>query len=98
MLLCGCKDNKNTNNADKKDIIVFPNAQTAATLNGYKTESQTVIIPTENATYIANTSSHKFHKSDCKFAKSTKDENKLSTNDREGLIDQGYSPCKSCKP
>lgn len=49
--------------------------------------------------YILNTNSKKFHSSDCKLANDIKESNKqLSVENRELLVDKGYSPCKSCKP
>lgn len=51
------------------------------------------------ATYILNTESKKFHKPTCASA-SKLDESKKETytGDREELIEEGYSPCGSCKP
>lgn len=50
-------------------------------------------------TYILNTSSKKFHDPDCAGAKTMKDENKQTyTGSRDGLIDEGYTPCGTCKP
>lgn len=48
--------------------------------------------------YIANSSTKKFHKSTCTYAKKIKDENKLESNDRSELISEGYEPCKKCNP
>ena len=49
--------------------------------------------------YILNTDSMKFHYLDCPSTKNIKDENKeYSTDDRDALVDQGYSPCGNCKP
>lgn len=54
---------------------------------------------TENETYILNIKTKKFHKPECSGAKNTKDENKKEyTGSREELINDGYSPCKSCNP
>lgn len=49
--------------------------------------------------YILNTDSKKFHYLDCPSTKNIKDENKeYSVDDRDELIDQGYSPCGNCNP
>ena len=49
--------------------------------------------------YVLNTSSKKFHLSDCSGAASMKEENRQEfTGSRESLLDQGYQPCGTCKP
>lgn len=51
------------------------------------------------ATYILNTSSHKFHKPDCGSVNAISPANKKRyTGDRADLIEQGYQPCGTCKP
>jgi DNA-entry nuclease len=53
----------------------------------------------ENASYILNTSSHKFHRVDCTAVKDIVSGNRKGFNGtREELILDGYSPCGSCKP
>ena len=50
-------------------------------------------------TYILNTSSKKFHDPDCAGAATMKEENKQTyTGSRDDLIDEGYTPCGTCKP
>ena len=49
--------------------------------------------------YIANTNSKKFHLPTCGSVKDMKERNKwYFTGTREELIQQGYEPCKRCKP
>lgn len=48
--------------------------------------------------YCANISSKTFHKNNCSSVKSIKEENKFFLSDRNRLIEDGYSPCKQCKP
>ncbi len=49
--------------------------------------------------YICNTNTKKFHYPDCSSVKQMKDKNKLPVNaTRDELINQGYDPCKKCKP
>ena len=49
--------------------------------------------------YIANTNSKKFHLPTCSSVKDMKECNKwYFTGTREELIQQGYEPCKRCKP
>lgn len=50
-------------------------------------------------TYILNTNTMKFHKEKCSSVKDMNPENKETFNGtRSWLIDNGYSPCGSCKP
>lgn len=48
--------------------------------------------------YYANLKSKVFHKADCRSVKNMKEENKFYTKDRNFLTEQGFTPCKSCKP
>ena len=71
--------------------------------NKVTVESKTTSSKTENETvtevsYCANLKSKVFHKSDCGAVKSMKEENKFYTKDKSILLEQGYTPCKSCKP
>ena len=51
------------------------------------------------ATYILNTSSHKFHYPDCAGVSTMSEKNKATyTGSREDLIAQGYTPCGQCNP
>ena len=53
----------------------------------------------ESGTYILNTKTMKFHRTDCDSVKNIKSENrKKYTGEREKLIDEEYEACKSCKP
>lgn len=60
--------------------------------------------PAENTetleiTYILNVSSRKFHLPDCSGAASIKEKNRRESSDtRDALVEQGYSPCGTCKP
>ncbi len=50
-------------------------------------------------TYILNTNSNKFHKTDCDSIKKMKESNKKTfTGNRDELISDGYEPCKNCNP
>lgn len=49
--------------------------------------------------YILNTSTKKFHLPSCGGAEDIKPDNRQAySGDRESLIEQGYSPCKTCDP
>ena len=53
----------------------------------------------EEVTYVVNTNTKKFHKPDCSSIRDTKQQNRKETSEtREKLIDQGYSPCNRCNP
>ena len=50
-------------------------------------------------TYVANTNTKKFHIPGCSSVTDMKESNKwYFTGTREELIEQGYEPCKRCKP
>lgn len=51
------------------------------------------------ATYVLNKNGKKIHKPTCGSVSSIKEENKVEfTGDIRELLDDGYSPCGSCKP
>ena len=65
------------------------------------TEPEEPSEPEEGAheKYVLNTSSKKFHKEDCRYAESIKEENRGEfVGDKQELLDGGYSACGSCKP
>lgn len=55
-------------------------------------------LTVENAPYIANKNTKKFHKAGCSSIKEMKDKNKVPMASREEAIDAGYVPCKRCNP
>lgn len=53
----------------------------------------------QEQTYILNTNTKKFHNPDCASVGQMKEKNKKEfTGTRDQAIDQGYVPCKNCKP
>ncbi len=53
----------------------------------------------EEKNYILNTSSKKFHNTDCSGAQSISEANRKEyTGARQSLIEDGYTPCGICKP
>ena len=53
----------------------------------------------QEATYILNTNSMKFHTEDCPQGQGIKDSNRETyTGSREDLISQGYAPGGCCQP
>lgn len=57
-----------------------------------------VDIP-NGTTYVLNTSSKRFHTTNCKSVNQMKSANRAySTDSAENLVSQGYKPCGNCKP
>ena len=57
------------------------------------------IVKEEAQTYILNKSSKKFHKPSCSSVEKMKESNKVERiATRSELMEEGYSPCQSCKP
>ncbi len=92
LCLSACK-----NTQANENTVVMPDDNTAKTVNGYKSEAplnpEAAII-----TYVVNKTTKKFHLESCQYAKSSSTANLSKTTDREGLINEGCSPCKKCKP
>lgn len=84
------------------------NAQPSVKIDYETGESCLIVKPTEatttntekiEATYILNINSKKFHSPDCSSVGKMAEKNKREFNgDRSELINDGYSPCKSCNP
>lgn len=56
-------------------------------------------VSAEEATYIINVNSRKFHTPDCSDTDRISESNKAEySGDREELIEMGYDPCKKCNP
>ena len=61
--------------------------------------SQTASQPANEASYVLNTSTHKFHRSGCGEIKKIHAENRKDVSgNRNDIINQGYTPCKKCNP
>lgn len=55
--------------------------------------------PAEEATYVVNTNTGKFHLPGCRSVRQMKDANKKEvTATREEMVSWGYSPCANCNP
>ncbi len=84
------------------------NAQPSVKIDYETGESCLIVKPTETTTtntekievtYILNINSKKFHSPDCSSVGKMAEKNKREFNgDRSELINNGYEPCKSCKP
>ena len=84
------------------------NAQPSIKIDYETGESCLIVKPTEatttgkgknEATYILNTNSKKFHSPDCSSVGKMSEKNKEEFNgNRSELISDGYSPCGNCNP
>lgn len=55
--------------------------------------------PSTRSSYVINTNTGKFHRPDCASATQMKRENRKDvTASRDELVQEGYEPCKQCKP
>ncbi len=64
-----------------------------------ETEQTDPAAEEETETFILNTSKHTFHLPTCSSVKQMSDKNKQEyTGTRLDLLEEGYSPCGSCKP
>ncbi|MCI9046096.1 MAG: MBL fold metallo-hydrolase [Hungatella sp.] len=81
---------------DKNDKSAQPQKSAAAQKQSSGNTSANTAVSRE---YILNTSTKKIHYPDCNSVKQMKDKNKkATTQSRDSLIKQGYSPCGNCKP
>ena len=75
------------------------NKKNSATSNTTIAVKEEATKPTAGAAYIANTNTKKFHYPICSSVSDMKEKNKLYyEGSRDGLINQGYVPCKRCNP
>lgn len=92
LCMCGCKNTKINENT-----IVMPDSTTAETVNGYKYEKP-ITSKSITVTYVVNKTTKKFHLESCRYAKGSNTSSLAKVTDRNVLINDGYSPCKICKP
>ena len=60
---------------------------------------QTAPQPANEANYVLNTSTHKFHRPTCSYVSGIAAENRCDVSgNRNDIINQGYTPCKKCNP
>ena len=108
--LCGCNlyNTDNTSSVQNNDQIIIKQP-TDNSVNGYrisdsKNESNMDFTDTQSKVedktvlYYANTNTKKFHLKSCGSASNISNENLYICEDRQKLIDGGYSPCNRCKP
>jgi len=66
----------------------------------HKSSLVPIVLPikTPSCAFIGNMRSHKFHRPDCRWAKKISPGNRVCFKSRQEAIDQGYTPCKVCRP
>lgn len=52
----------------------------------------------EDAEYIANARTGVFHRADCQYVAKMNSDNEVKYESRNDAIDDGYRPCKKCRP
>ncbi len=68
-------------------------------LSGELPPDETTTVDPDTISYVLNTKSKKFHKESSTCGDDIMEQNKGAyTGNRQNLIDQGYSPCGTCKP
>lgn len=60
--------------------------------------SSSSLSSSNSENYVASANANKFHKTTCRWAKKISDYNKITFNNRNEAINQGYQPCKVCNP
>ena len=100
---CGCSPKDTSSQSTSSVTVKMP---IDSTVNGYRDSSAAksdsikvhsiTVTEAKNAKYCANTSSKKYHKTDCYVLKNTDDENKYYSNSLTDLEKMGYKPCKRC--
>ncbi len=95
LCLCGCTKQSYEPLCSDTAPEVVVKTDDSGNINGYKLKEP------ENAgdgVYYVNISTKKYHKSSCKYSKSSKPENIMVYYDKSKLAAEGYSACKVCKP
>lgn len=93
LLLCGCSSSESFTPPDYR-VIEKPDSKTAETVDGYRTPRE----DSEPIIYYANKNSKKFHRPECKSVAQMLDTSVRFEENREALINDGYTPCGNCKP
>ncbi|MBR2247943.1 MAG: DNA/RNA non-specific endonuclease [Bacilli bacterium] len=88
----------NSKNSSETSSSKSISEQTTTTPTTSATKEQTTSTNNE-ATYVLNKNTKKFHYSWCSSVNSMKEKNKeYSNSSRDSLISRGYQPCKKCSP
>lgn len=82
---------------DQKQGAVESNIQSGE--KEIRSKENQVYVPDENATYIINTNTGRFHLPDCQSVQDMKEKNRKEFfGTREELMETGYRPCGRCNP
>lgn len=76
-------------------ITTEPDATESTTNESTAEETE---VPAVSASYVANANTGKFHHASCRSVRDMAEHNKVFMDDRDEIINQGYVPCKICKP
>lgn len=91
------KMNLSASRTDMEGSIVFESNGKKVTPLSH--QDNTPIQKDDEAAYILNTKTKKFHLPSCKNAQDIKSENRKEfEGSRQSLLDEGYDPCGLCKP
>ena len=74
--------------------IVLPEPVVTDIVDGDESFDDTV----EPIKYIVSTETQKFHRPECRWVENIREENKLVKTSRAELLENGFTPCGSCKP
>ena len=83
------------------------NVSPPAAVEKHQPQPATVVSPkpkTDEArtrvtvSYIGNRRSHIFHRAGCHYVRRMNEGNKVEFDNRDEAIDEGYRPCKKCRP
>lgn len=83
------------------EVIAYSNGKESwySTTPSMENVSDEVAMDGESDTYILNTNTLKFHRTECKAVSKIKENHKEEYNgDKEYLIEKGYTPCGLCTP
>lgn len=58
----------------------------------------TIAVVCYAASYVGNARTYKFHYAGCRYVRMMNSYNKVYFDDREDAIDEGFVPCKVCRP
>ena len=82
----------------KPPVLDASSAAEIVTKNASQVTTNSAAVQSE-VTYVGNANTKKFHKSSCYSASQISKENYVEfTCDRDDVVNQGYVPCKKCKP
>lgn len=83
----------------QKDLNKATSVTYKAIINSIGLNTNPIITtPTTSKKYVGNKNTKKFHLNTCSYANEISSSNKIYFNSRQDAINQGYIPCKVCKP